>query len=162
MKDQLIQYWRARAPRERMVLGGGATLLALSLVLAYGWLPMQRDAAQLRQSLPQLRAQAQQLQQDAEEVARLKAQPAASRAAGGLAQAVEARAVAAGLRERIVSIAPKGVGQVRVVLPQVPFDEWVGWLGELQATLGVRVESARVVAGEEPGVVGVDAVLAGG
>jgi general secretion pathway protein M len=162
MKEQLIQFWRARAPRERLVLAWGSALLVLSLSYAYGWLPVQRDAAQLRQAMPQLRTQAQQLQQDAEEVKRLKAKPAVIQESGGLALAVEQRAIAAGLRERIVSITPQDAGHVRVVLPQVSFDEWTGWLGELHTNHGVRVESARIEAGDEAGMVNVEAVLAGG
>jgi general secretion pathway protein M len=162
MKAQLVQYWRTRAPRERLVLAAGAALLALALGFAYGWLPMQRDLTQLQQVLPQLRVQARQLQQDAQEVTRLKAQPAAAREAGSLALAVEQRAVAAGLREYIESITPQDAGHVRVVLPEVAFDAWIGWLGELQTSHGVRVESARVEATDEVGMVRVDAVLARG
>jgi general secretion pathway protein M len=161
MKDQLIQFWRSRAPRERLILGGGSALLVLALGYAYAWLPMQREAAQLRQALPQLRAQAQQLQQDAQEVARLKAQPAVTQAVGSLVQTIEQGALASGLRERIESITPQDAGHVRVVLPQVAFDAWVGWLGELQTSHGVRVESARIEAADEAGMVSVDAVLAG-
>lgn len=161
MKDALIQFWRARAPRERLVLAGAA-LLVPALGFAYGWLPMQREVAQLRQTLPQLRAQARQLQQEAQEVARLKARPAAHPGAGSLASAVEQRALAMGLRGRIESIAPQDAGRVRVVLPQVAFDAWLGWLGELQARHGVRVDSARIEAGDVAGTVRVDAVLAGG
>jgi general secretion pathway protein M len=162
MKDQLIQFWRSRAPRERLILGGGSALLVLALGYAYAWLPMQRDVAQLRQALPQLRVQAQQLQQDAQEVTRLKAQPAVTQAAGSLVSAVEQGALASGLRERIESITPQDASHVRVVLPQVTFDEWVGWLGELQTSHGVRVESARIEATDDAGMVSVDAVLAGG
>jgi general secretion pathway protein M len=162
MKDPLIQFWRTRAPRERLVLGGGSALLVLALGVAYAWLPMQRGAAQLRQALPKLRVQVQQLQQDAQEVARLKAQPAVMRDQGSLALAVEQRALAAGLRERIESITLQDAGHVRVVLPQVAFDAWIGWLGELQTSHGVRVESARVEASGDAGMVSVDAVLAGG
>jgi general secretion pathway protein M len=162
MKDSLIQFWRARAPRERLILVGGSALLTLALLYAYVWLPMQRDVTQLRQSLPALREQAGQLQQDAEEVGRLKAQPPVSREGGNLALSVEQRAIASGLRERIESITPQGVGQVRLVLPQVGFDAWIALLGELQAVHGVRLESARIEATGEAGMVSVDAVLAGG
>jgi type II secretory pathway component PulM len=48
------------------------------------------------------------------------------------------------------------------VLPQVAFDEWIDWLGELQTSQGVRVESARIEATDDAGMVSVDAVLAGG
>lgn len=162
MKDSLIQFWRTRVPRERLILAGGSTLLLLALGFAYVWLPMQREVVQLRQALPQLRVQARQLQQDAQEVARLKAQPAVTREAGSLALAVEQRALATGLRERIESITPQDAGHVRVVLPQVAFDAWLAWLGELQTSHGVRVDSARIGATDDSGMVSVDAVLVGG
>jgi general secretion pathway protein M len=162
MKDALIQFWRTRMPRERFALAGGAALLALFLLFAYGWLPMQREVAQLRQTLPQLRDQARQLQQNAQEVARLKIQPAVTRQAGSLGQVVEQRAIAGGLRDRIESITPQGAGKVRVVLPRVVFDEWLGWLNELQTGHGVRVESARIEATDDAGRVRVDVLLAGG
>ncbi len=162
MKKQLIQFWRSRAPRERLVLAGGSALLVLALGYAYGWLPMQREAAQLRQALPQLRAQARQLQQDALEVGRLKARPVPAQQGGSLAAVIDQRAKAIGLRERIESITPQDDGRVQVVLPDVAFDAWLGWLGDLQASHAVRVESARIEARDEPGMVRIDAVLAGG
>ncbi|WP_296748986.1 type II secretion system protein GspM [Thiobacillus sp.] len=161
MMDALIRFWRSRVPRERLVLAGAA-LLVLALGFAYGWLPLQREAAQLRQTLPQLRAQAQQLQQEAQEAARLRARPAANPGTGSPASAVEQRALAMGLRGQIESIVPQDAGRVRVVLPQVAFDAWIGWLGELQARDGVRVESAQIEAAGVAGMVRVDAVLAGG
>jgi len=161
MKDTLIQFWRSRAPRERLVLAGGSALLALALGVAYGWLPIQRDVVQLRQTLPQLREQAQQLQRDAQEVERLKTQPAVIRATGNLALAVEQRAIASGLRERIESITPQGVGHVRVVLPQLAFDDWLSWVGALQTSDRIRVESAWIEVGNAAGMVSIDAVLAG-
>lgn len=162
MKDSLIQFWRTRAPRERLILAGGSALLVLALGFAYVWLPMQRDVTHLRQALPQLRAQARQLQQDAQEVTRLKTQPAVARGTGSLALAVEQNAQAMDLREHIESITPQDADHVRVLLPQVAFDVWLTWLGELQTSHGVRVESVRIGATDDPGMVSVDAVLVGG
>jgi len=48
------------------------------------------------------------------------------------------------------------------VLPQVALDDWIVWLGELQAKDGVRVESAHIVAGDKAGVVRVETDLTGG
>lgn len=162
MKNALLQFWRSRAPRERVVLAGGAALLGAALAYAYGWLPMQREAAQLRAALPALRAQAQQLQQDAHEAVRLRSRAAVPQSGGSLAPLIEARATAAGLRERIETITLQDGGRVRIVLPAVEFDAWMAWMGELQAAHGVRVESVRVEATDEPGVVRAEAVLAGG
>jgi len=162
VKAQLVQFWRARAPRERFVLVAGAALLALALGYAYAWLPMQRELVQLRDTLPQLHMQAAQMQRDAEEVARLRAHPAVSRQGGSIATVVEQRAAASGLREHIATLAAQDDGRVRVVLPRIGFDAWLAWIGELQAAHGVRVESARIESSGEAGMVRVDAVLAGG
>lgn len=161
MKDALLRFWHARTPRERLVLVAAA-LLILVLAILYAWLPLQRDVAQLRQALPQLRAQAGQLRLQVQEVARLKALPAANREAGDLAAAVEQRALALGLRGQIESITPQHAGGIRVVLPQVSFDAWIDWVGDLQAHHGVRVESAQIEASDVAGAVRIDAVLAGG
>lgn len=162
MKAQFVQFWRARAPRERVVLAAGAALLALALGYAYAWLPMQRELVQLRETLPHLRAQAEQIQRDAEEVARLRARPAASQRGGSVTAVVEQRAAASGLREHIATLAAQDDGRVRVVLPRIGFDAWLAWIGELQAAHGVRVESARIESSGEAGMVRIEAVLAGG
>ncbi len=162
MKDTLVQFWRSRAPRERLILAGGSALLALALIYAYAWLPIQREVVQLRQALPQLRVQARQLAQDAEEVGRLKKQPPPSQVGEPLADVVAQRALASGLRERIESITLQGAGQVRVILPRVAFDDWVTLLGGLQTDHGVRVDSIRIQAGDEAGMVSVEAVLGAG
>ncbi len=162
MKDSLVQFWRSRAPRERLILAGGSALLALALLYAYAWLPIQRELAQLRQALPQLRLQARQLAQDANEAARLQQQPAPSQAGAPLADIVAQTALASGLRERIESITPQGAGQVRVILPQVAFDDWITLLGGLQTSHGVRLDSTRIQASDAAGMVSVEAVLATG
>lgn len=162
MKDALIQFWRSRAPRERLILAGGTALLALALLYAYAWLPIQRELAQLRQTLPQLRLQARQLAQDADEVARLHTQPSPNQGGGPLAAVVAQRALASGLRERIGSITPQGAGQVRVILPQVAFNDWITLLGGLQTDHRVRVDSTRIQASDEAGMVSVEAVLGSG
>lgn len=161
MKDRLVQFWRSRAPRERLILAGGLALLALALFYAYAWLPIQRELAQLRQTLPQLRLQARKLAQDADQAARLQKQPPPSQAGEPLTAVVAQRALASGLRERIESITPQDAGRVRVILPRVAFNDWISLLGGLQMDHGVRVESTRIEASDEAGMVSVEAVLVG-
>lgn len=161
MSARLVENWRARPASERLMLGGGALLAIVLLAYAYIWLPIQRELDQLRPGLPQLRAQAAQLQRDAAEVDRLRARPAAPASTGSLAALIEQRARAAGLRERIGAITPQDAGRVRVQLPRVGFDAWLGWIGELQTAHGVRIESVDIEATDEVGMVKIDAVLAG-
>lgn len=162
MKKQALQFWRSRAPRERLVLAAGGALAVVALAYAYLWLPVAREAAQLRDSLPELRAQARQVQAGAAEVARLKARVKPAAAQQDLAALLDARAKQRGLRERIDSIVPVDATRVRVAASAVPFDVWVGWLGELQAGYGVRVESTRISSGDEAGVVAVESVFTAG
>lgn len=161
MKKQALQFWRSRAPRERLVLAAGGALAVVVLAYAYLWLPVAREAAQLRENLPELRAQARQVQAGAAEVERLRARVKPAAAQQDLAALLDARAKQRGLRERIDSIAPTDAARVRVAA-SVPFDAWVGWLGELQAGYGVRVESTRISSGDEAGVVVVESVFTAG
>ena len=162
MKKQALQFWRSRAPRERLVLAGDGALAALFIAYAYGWLPVTREAAKLRASLPELRAQARAVEAGAAEVGRLKARARPAAVQQDLAALLDTRAKARGLRERIDSIAMQDALHVRVTAAAVPFDAWVAWLGELQVGDGVRVESTRIDAGDEPGIVAVEALLVAG
>ncbi len=159
MKAQWTDFWNARTPRERRILGGGALLLALLFGYAWLWLPVQRESAQLRAELPGLRGQAQQLAADRQTVAALRAQPVTANS-GNLAARVESLAQAGGVRARIEAIVPLDAQRVRIRLPEVAFADWIGWLDTLQRA-GVRVEYARVEAGAH-GAVSVEAVLAAG
>lgn len=164
MKAHWTDFWNARTPRERLILGGGALLLLVLLGYAWLWLPVQRESAQLRAALPALRAQAQQVAADRQAVAALRARPAAA-VGGDLAARVDALAVAGGLRARIEAIVPLDAQRVRVRLPEVAFDDWITWLDTAQKA-GVRVEYARVEASGGAsggaGAVRAEAVLATG
>lgn len=160
MKAHWTDFWNARTPRERLILGGGALLLLVLLGYAWLWLPVQRESAQLRAALPALRAQAQQVAADRQTVAALRARPAAP-ASGDLAARIEALAVAGGLRARIEAIVPLDAQRVRVRLPEVAFDDWIAWLDTAQKA-GVRVEYAQAEASGGAGAVRAEAVLATG
>lgn len=159
MKTQPADFWNARTPRERRILGSGVLALALLLGYAWLWLPVQRESAQLRADLPALAMQAQQVAAGRQVVAALRTRSAPS-SAGDLAARVEDLAVAGGLRARIEAIVPLDAQRVRVRLPEVAFDDWIVWLDTLQKA-GVRVEYARAEA-SGVGAVRAEAVLAAG
>ena len=94
---------------------------------------------------------------DALAVPKLKstAKPAAH--AGGLKEIVEQAASTHGLQ--VSQANPEGNGKLTISLAAVPFDAWIKWLATLQAQQSIRLDTCRVEALAQPGMVKVQAVL---
>lgn len=162
MKERFQQFWMQASPRERWLVGGGFGLLLIVLLVFYVWQPIVRDRQKLRANLPQLRINAEQMRLNAAEVVRLKTLPSsASLPNGGIRGAVEKSAVAFKLRDSMGQISMEGDGRISISMATVTFDNWVRWLGHLQEQYRIRLESCRVEALPQPGMVRIKAVLAG-
>lgn len=162
MKERFQQFWMQASPRERWLIGGGFGLLLVVLLVFYVWQPVVRDRQKLRANLPQLRANAERMRLNAAEVARLKTLPSsASLPNGGIRGAVENSAAAFRLRDSMSQVSVEGDGRISISMAPVPFDSWVRWLGQLQEQYRIRLESCRIEALPQPGMVRVKAVLAG-
>jgi general secretion pathway protein M len=141
------EWWQARAPRERLVYGGGAAALLIASLWAYVWLPLQNERAQLVAALPKLRVQAAETVRESAEVERLRA---AARKRGGVPQDAIGEAMkAAGFGDSYAGISSLGEGRVQVNLRTVPFDELVRALAALAENQGVAVESVALKAAGE-------------
>lgn len=159
MKEQFNAYWRTRSPRDRRVITVVVLVVALSFFYAYLWMPMSEARSRLRAELPKLRGAAAEMTAEAAEAARLKAIPAsAARAAS--ADTINQSAARAGLKDELSEVTPLSPQRVQVALNSVAFDRWVGWTRALAAESGLRIESAQITTGGEPGKVKVQAVLA--
>lgn len=157
--EALRELWRAREPRERLVIVIGAGALLAAALWAYVWDPIVRDRARLVTALPQLRAQARMVAAEGAEVERLR-NTARSRAAGAAPDAaIAAAASALGLGESIGTVTALGEGRVQVAVKPVAFDALVRLLGELGARHGYAVESLVVRAAPERGRVHVETLM---
>ncbi len=162
MKEKLQQFWMQASPRERWLIGGGFGLLLVVVLVFYVWQPIVRDRQKLRASLPQLRANAEQMRLNAAEVGRLKTLPAsAALPKGGMRGAVENSAAAFKMRDSMSQVSVEGDGRISITMASVPFDNWVRWLGHLQEQYRIRLESCRIEALPQPGMVRIKAVLVG-
>jgi general secretion pathway protein M len=162
MKERFQQFWKQASPRERWLIGGGFGLLLVVVLIFYVWQPVVRDRQKLRANLPQLRASAEQMRLNAAEVVRLKTlTSSAALPKGGIRGAVEESAAAFKLRDSIGQVSLEGDGRISISLDMVSFDNWVRWLGHLQEQYRIRLESCRVEALPQPGMVRIKAVLAG-
>lgn len=162
MKERFQQFWKQASPRERWLIGGGSGLLLVVVLIFYVWQPIARDRQKLRANLPQLRANAEQMRLNAAEVAKLKTlAPSASSPKGGIRGAVETSAATFKLRDSMSQVSVEGDGRITLSMAAVSFDNWVRWLGYLQEQYRIRLESCRVEALPQPGMVRIKAVLAG-
>ena len=152
-----IPFWRRLSSREQMAMSGGAGLLVVVLLVFYVWQPLEKERTRLRTSLPTLRLEAQQMRVDAAEVPRLNSTAKPSSNAGGLRAAVEQAASVHGLQ--VTQVSSEGTNKLSITLAVAPFDSWVKWLAALQAQYAIRLESCRVDALSQAGMVKVQAVL---
>ncbi|MFC4159600.1 type II secretion system protein GspM [Chitinimonas lacunae] len=99
MPSPLVQFWQQRQPRERLVLGSGAVLLAVVLLYVLLFEPVAQERQQLSTNLPSLRLDAARFKRDLQQ---LNGQPAAN--SGGLAALI----ANSGFAPEALRLAPAG------------------------------------------------------
>lgn len=132
-------FWSARSPRERRVVAVAAGLLAVLLIVAFAWLPLQRSRTRMLEELPKLHASIATLERQAADVKRLRAMPPASRAPAASLNALSNTNPLPGAQ-----LAALDEQRVRVTGADVGFGALLDWLASVQAAHGLRVESARL------------------
>jgi general secretion pathway protein M len=151
--------WHSRSERERSLVTSGMVVLALMLVVALVWLPLERTRVRLNAELPQLRTSTAALQRDADEVRRLKSMSATVPAnPSPLAPLIAANAWARDLPG--VQLTVPDEQHVRITAADVSFTALLDWLATARAAHGLRVESARIEALPLPGRVRAELTLA--
>lgn len=158
MSNAFRTLWASRAPRERAVI---AALAALLCIGGYAWLlhASAKARTQLNASIAQLRTQAVLLDQQANEHARLRAMPVAVGSQTDLRALIQSRAEAARVSGALTRLDVADADHVNLALGAVPFADWLGFVGALQAQQ-VRLELARIEAHATPGLVSVSASFA--
>lgn len=154
--DRAVGYWRARAPRERMMLGVGGALAGVLLLFVLVWLPLQRDLKLLRADVPNEQQQLQWMLAQSNRIEQLRASARTSVPSGALASFVEQSARTNSIR---TLIRPEGTNAVFLTLDGVAFNSLVEWLTNLQKQGGVRVETADLEPTSTAGVVNARVLL---
>ncbi len=154
---KILHFWRRLSAREQVIMGGGVGLLVIVILVFYVWQPLEKERARLRASLPRLRVAAEKIRADVAEVPKLKRDEKPVLVAGGLREMVEQAASADGLQ--VTQANAEGNNKLNVTLTAVAFDGWAKWLAALQIQKGIRLDSCRIEALPQPGMVKVQAVL---
>jgi general secretion pathway protein M len=154
---QLLKFWQSRAPRERIVLVVIAVILSVALYL---WLLQTtgRARAQLKDRIPLLHTQMAQLDHNAADYEQARHAPAIKSASGDLRTVAQAEAETAGISRRVIRMDVVDANQIQAVFGDVPFASWLTWISNLQ-TRQVRLDSCRIEASSQPGLVNISATL---
>lgn len=148
-----LTYWRGLAPRERLIVGGGAVVVTILLLYALFWAPLQRDLERLRTEVPRAEQQLQWMRTQVSRVKQLRAAAPAAVQGQGLLSFVEQSAQAYNIRGNIKRVEPEGSQAVRLVIDGVAFNGLVEWLANLQKQGGIRIESADLEPLPTPGLI---------
>ncbi len=146
--------------RERLILVGGAAIATLIVVWGLVWNPITTRTAELTDAVAAKQRMLATLQR-----ARAVAGPA------GQAQLVDASTRQSlvllvdqthrsyGLDGSLVRNQPDGADGIRVTFQNASFDGLVAWLGTLQGSYAVAVETATIDGGRQAGIVNATFVL---
>ena len=155
-------FWSDLSNRERgFLLAAGALILAAALY-ALLWEPGLAARKSLAAALPRLRAQVDDMRRQQKEVLALRKKLGAERQRGDLKALLQASATRTSFAQAVGRSDSLPGGMVLLRAEPVNFDAWLEWVESLQRDLGVRLESCRISALEQPGMVRAEANFASG
>jgi general secretion pathway protein M len=141
--DEIKNYWLGLQARERTVLGCGALVVAVILIYALLFQPLYRAIAHMEQVLPSLRSNLvwmRQTNQMLESGSDLGVIQESAGAGESLLSVLESTARRANIRKSIQQMVPtQNNSEVRVVLEDADFNQWLFWVDTLYKMNGVDI-----------------------
>ena len=151
--NPLRNAWGKLSPSERRLAMVGGAVIGATLLYALMWLPIQKELARLRVSVPEERVQLQRMRLQAASVRPLRARSGAKPAPGTLLSVIEQSASARGLRGFVTRMEADGGNGAQLTLDAIPFNSLLSWLADMQDSHSLLVESASLDAHSAPGTV---------
>ncbi|HEY1076118.1 MAG TPA: type II secretion system protein M [Fontimonas sp.] len=156
--DNASAWLRSLAPRERVLVLVCAAVVLLTLVYVAAWKPLVDAHVRRQASLERARSIATRIEQAAAEVQ--AAGPArAINSNTSLVAAVDQTSRSAVLGKAPSRVQPEGEKEVKVWIDDVPFDNLLRWLQELEMKYGISTSSAEIERSAAPGMVNVRVTL---
>jgi len=151
--NPLRDQWNKLAPGERRLAIAGSIVVGIALLYVLLWLPVQKELARLRVSVPEERVQLQRMRLQAASIQPLRARSGAKPAAGTLLSVIDQSASARGMRSFVTRMEADGSSGVQLTLDAVPFNSLISWLADLQDSHSLLIENASLDAHTAPGTV---------
>ena len=143
----MIARWQALAPRDRLVLGLGAGLLALMLGWAFVWYPLAQGQASMATKLTTAEAELAFMRQAAAGLRAARASGVGGtfdRGGQSLLALADRSARDAGLGAALRRVEPLQDVRVNASFEGAQFDALTAWLETLQQRYGVSVDELQV------------------
>ncbi|AWH88367.1 type II secretion system protein GspM [Limnobaculum parvum] len=155
MKEKLIAYFNAKAPRERVLMVLGVITLLWGLLFYGVWIPLQNAVQEGWQSISRSQDTISWMQEQAQE----RDLPAYQLIADDPKQAIEQSAAEAKITLAPVQVAANNAD---INIDNVPFSSLKSWLTTLNSTSGIRIETITMAPADNVGGVKVQLKLAWG
>lgn len=144
MTDLLKSYWQKIEPRDRVILAWGGAIVSLILFYALIWQPWHNAISEMQERIQPRRESLVWMQQQAEWVQSGGLENAAQKIRGAdqsLMSVLEQTARSAKVRESIQQMIPSAENdEVRVVLEDANFNQWLKWIDVLFKQYGVGIK----------------------
>lgn len=145
-------------PRERAILIGGATIAAIIVAWGLIWNPISTRTVELSDAVATKQSMLATLQR-ARAVAAPGGQLVDASTRQSLVLLVDQTHRSYGLDGTLVRNQPDGADGIRVTFQEASFDGLIAWLGTLQGSYAVAVETATIDGGRQAGIVNATFVL---
>jgi len=162
LNANLAGFWAGLSTRERAAVTLAAALVLGAALYLLLWAPGMAARHSLSAALPRLRAQVEDMRWQREQILALRKKAGATSPKGDLAAMMRASAAQAVFASAIEKVEVLPGGKVRVQGGPLSFDAWLAWVGGLQHELAVRIDSCKISALEQPGMVQVEASFSSG
>ncbi len=159
MSENWQAFWRARHPREKVLLLLGAAFVTVAVLYGLIWQPGEKARARYAKSVPILRAQLAQMREQATTIQHLRRQTALLPNSAHLRDDLLASAAHHRLPNDTRTLTVSPTGDIHLQMHNISFDDWVSWLAALQRENHLRLTMAQIQTSGQPGLVNIDATL---
>lgn len=156
------EWFETLSQREKLLVSGAAILLVVAIVMIGAFRPLALSRQRLAGQLTEKQAVLADIERVATRVGRLSGPAAPQAAASGesLVVLIDRTTRSRGLGAYLKRNEPDGATSIRLRFENVPFDDLVAWLAEIQSTSAIGVTSANADPATGVGRVNVNLQLA--
>ncbi|MBC7803864.1 MAG: type II secretion system protein M [Candidatus Parcubacteria bacterium] len=158
-RESMTAFWRSRSPRERFTLGSAASVVAVALLYLLIWEPGMVAREKLSATLPRMRAQLDDISLQQKEVLALRKQIESAPQRAELKVLLQDSAARAPFSQAVERVDAVAADRVFFAAGPVDFDAWLDWAAGIQRDIGARVDSTKIVATKQAGLVRVEATF---
>lgn len=157
MSNVFKEYWQGLQPRERLILGLGGVLVFLIFFYALIWQPWHKAISFMETSVQPMRENLVWMRQQADLInsgGGLASERKYKGSKKSLLSVIEQTAKQTQVRSFIQQMVPaQDKKEVRVILEEANFNQWVRWVDVLFKQYGVNIKQVSAESdGEEPNI----------